>query len=137
MLKRLGFYREFYPGTGSSLPSIHDEVRPTGVAEESAIVEYLRAGNMIAAVMEGMADVIDGELFRGSSGCSSLLTDGVWLWRQDLAHYVERHHVPVPDDFLRFVGESGFRMPVLSDSDLVRLEGIERDGLGPDWWASA
>jgi hypothetical protein len=28
------------------------------------------------------------------------LTDGVWMWPEGLAHYVERHAVRLPDEFV-------------------------------------
>ncbi|MFT5048691.1 MAG: hypothetical protein ACI8QZ_000078 [Chlamydiales bacterium] len=31
---------------------------------------------------------------------SRCLTDGEWVWPEGLAHYVEAHHVRLPDEFL-------------------------------------
>jgi hypothetical protein len=47
-----------------------------------------------------MLDIFDRTPFSEGSGCSSLLTVGAWVWRRDLAHYVERYHVGLPDDFV-------------------------------------
>ena len=133
-MRRVGFFREFYPNR-SSLPWLREHISTRRIRSESKIVEYLRSGHMLAGVMEGMLDIVDGTPFPEGSGCSSLLTDGIWLWRQDLAHYVERHHVGLPDDFVAALVESGFRMPDLSPQDLAALAAAEQEGLGDDWWA--
>lgn len=132
-MRRVGFFREFYPND-SSLPWLREHISTRRIRSESKIVEYLRSGHMLAAVMEGIIDIIDSTPFSEGSGCSSLLTDGTWLWRQDLAHYVERYHVELPDDFVGALVESGFRMPDLSPQDLAALAAAEEEGLGSDWW---
>lgn len=134
MLRRVGFFAEFYPDH-PSLPMLSDHVCAKAARFETRIVGYLRTGHMVAAVMEGMTDYFDGTPFDEGSGCSSLLTDGEWLWRQDLAHYVERYHVELPREFVRRVVDAGFQVPYLSSEKLRELTAAEKDGLGADWWA--
>uniref|UniRef100_A0AAU2A0P4 Uncharacterized protein n=1 Tax=Streptomyces sp. NBC_00093 TaxID=2975649 RepID=A0AAU2A0P4_9ACTN len=50
---------------------------------------YLDAGHVLIDVMEAGHDAITGRAHRHSLGCSSLVTDGTWLWRLDFPHYVE------------------------------------------------
>jgi hypothetical protein len=132
--QRVGFFRKFYPDH-PSLPLLRDHMRPEPAESEPEIVGYLRAGHMLAAVMEGMVDYFDGTPFEGGSGCSSLLTDGIFLWRQDLAHYVERYHVDLPTDFVRALVDAEFRMPELSPDDMRELAESEWQSRGRDWWA--
>ena len=134
MLRRVGFSREFYPGH-PSLPSLREQRSTRRTRSEARIVAYLRGGHMLAAIMEGMTDVLDGTPFDEGSGCSSLLTDGVWVWRRDLAHYVERYHVPLPDEFVRHLVEAGFEVPDLSPQALDALAAADEQALGVDWWA--
>lgn len=58
------------------------------------------------------AEVVNA--YRGCSFCrlcdmpwgtmgSTDLGDGTYLWPQGLAHYVEKHHVKLPDDFVQHV----------------------------------
>ncbi|GAA0801685.1 hypothetical protein [Spirilliplanes yamanashiensis] len=131
MLTRIGFFREFF-ADHPELPSIRDHVRPHPAESAGQVVAYLRAGHVMSAVMEGMTDVIDGRSFEEGSGCSSLLTDGTWLWRRDLAHYVEAHNVELPAAFLRQAARG--EVPPLSADELAELETIERRDYGPDWW---
>ncbi|MEU3446808.1 HD domain-containing protein [Streptomyces thermolilacinus] len=113
VLGLLGFYDEFESRPGQPNGSIRDAVRSVGEPDEARLVAYLDAGHVLLDVMEGGRDVLTGEPHRHSAGCSSLYTDGAWLWRQDLPHYVETHHVRLPDAFLDHVRALDHRMPPL------------------------
>ena len=127
MLRRVGFFREFYPDCADLL-WMRDCMGTRRVRSEERIVRYLEAGHLLSAVMEGMRDYFDGTPFEGGSGCSSFLTDGVWLWRRDLAHYVGRYHVGLPDEFVRHLVESRFAVPELSPEELAALTAAEEQG---------
>ncbi|MBM9504049.1 hypothetical protein [Actinacidiphila acididurans] len=111
MLGLLGFYDELGSRSGRPNGSIHDAVQPVGEPDEMDLVAYLDAGHVLVEVMEGGHDVITGSVHRHSSGCSSLVTDGAWLWRQDFPHYLETHHVSLPETFLEHVRRLNYRMP--------------------------
>ncbi|MFI1360768.1 hypothetical protein ACH4TV_45450 [Streptomyces sp. NPDC020898] len=93
--------------------SIRDAVRPVGEPDEAELVAYLDAGHVLIDVMEGGRDVLTGSAHRHSQGCSSPLTDGTWIWRQDFPHYVETHHVLLPEAFIDHVRRLNHRMPPL------------------------
>ena len=114
MLGLLGFYDELDNHSGQPNGSIRDAVRPVGEPDEAELVAYLDAGHVLVDVMESGRDVITGNPHRHSPGCSSLLTDGSWLWRLDFPHYVETHHVSLPDAFVAHVRGLRHRMPAIS-----------------------
>jgi hypothetical protein len=74
----------------------------------------LDVGRILIDVMEAGHDVITGSAHRHSPGCSSLVTDGTWLWRQDFPHYLETHHVSLPQTFLEHVRSLHYRMPTIA-----------------------
>ncbi|MBS2963028.1 hypothetical protein KGA66_08230 [Actinocrinis puniceicyclus] len=113
MLELLGFYDEFAKDPGRPNGSVRDAVRPAGEPDETDLVAYLDAGHVLIDVMESCPDAITGADHRHSRGCSSPVTDGVWLWRQDFPHYVETHHVLLPAAFLDHVRRLNYRMPAL------------------------
>ncbi|MDX3747829.1 hypothetical protein [Streptomyces sp. AK08-02] len=117
MLGLLGFYDEFEPDTrtrpGGPNGSIHDAVQPFGEPDEADIVAYLDAGHVLIDVMEAGHDVLTGSAHRHSAGCSSPVTDGTWLWRKDFPHYVETHHVLLPEAFVEHARGLDHRMPAL------------------------
>ncbi|MFF3376124.1 hypothetical protein ACFYXF_24605 [Streptomyces sp. NPDC002680] len=113
LLGLLGFYDELDNRPGQPNGSVHDAVRPVGEPDEADLVAYLDAGHVLIDVMEAGHDAITGRAHRHSLGCSSLVTDGTWLWRLDFPHYVETHHVLLPEAFTAHVRGLNHRMPAL------------------------
>lgn len=113
MLGLLGFYDELAKFPGQPNGSIRDAVQDAGEPDEADLVAYLDAGHVLIDVMESAADAITETNHRHSQGCSSPVTDGTWLWRRDLPHYVETHHVLLPEAFLEHVRRLNYHMPAL------------------------
>ena len=97
-LRGVGFW--FHPLSPSELP--RPEVlagHRLDPAEKRALVSYLRSGTLY-------------ESYRGQSWCrfmcgadrftmgSTESTDGVWVWPEGLAHYVEAHDVELPSELV-------------------------------------
>ena len=84
------------------------------------LVEYLNSG-------------IQCNEYRGSSTCrfcgisngSREKTDGDCIWPVGLAHYVEHHHVKLPQEFLDHVKENNYKIPELAC--YPRTESIEHN----------
>jgi hypothetical protein len=87
--------------------------------ERKQIVEYLRTGHTYAA-------------YAGYSYCRFWLcltrppwmgtrdfTDGEWVWPEGLAHYVERHSVRLPDEFVETMRSNSWRSPPSCGRDRV------------------
>ncbi|MGV9589021.1 hypothetical protein [Streptomyces tendae] len=120
-VRAVGFFDELSPGWG--LPTdgpIKDAVRSSADADEHRLVDYLRQGSDIWSEMGAQADVLDPEGPTLVSG-GSLLTDGGWIWRDDLAYYVVRYHLALPEDFVAHVRESGYSPPEVPESRLVEI----------------
>ncbi|MET7488525.1 hypothetical protein [Streptomyces sp. NPDC005538] len=113
VLGLLGFYDELDSRPDQPNGSIREAVRPVGEPDETDLVAYLDAGHILIHVMEAGPDAITGSAHRHSPGCSSLVTDGTWLWRQDFPHYVEAHHVSLPEAFVEHVRGLDYRMPTI------------------------
>ncbi|MFE5599922.1 hypothetical protein ACFQ8O_12120 [Streptomyces coelicoflavus] len=83
-------------------------------------MEHLRQGTGIWAEMGAQADVLDAE-GPTLAGAGPLLTDGAWLWRDDLAYYVATYHLALSRDFRAHVRELGHRPPEVPESRLVDI----------------
>lgn len=77
--------------------SMHDAVDGMSETEASVVARYLRSGLGLIDVMELRPDVLDGTRIAESA---SILGDGQWVWREDLAHYVEKYRVALDPEFL-------------------------------------
>jgi hypothetical protein len=92
-------------------------------------------GELSDSVREKLANYLDGgqmhEQYRGLSWCrfdcgiesskmgSKDLTDGVWIWPEALSHYIRKHSVILPSEFISWaLGESSIPRPSSKDRDL-------------------
>jgi len=95
-LQHVGFFRELPYGdpNGLSISSLLSEIN---LDEKQKIVSYLKSG-VACVVSPGLSrDVLSEN--RNIIGSLSLLTDGIFLWPADLAHYVEKYSVGIPQEF--------------------------------------
>jgi len=97
----------------------HDESLPTP--------QSLVGAPYLPSVRDGICRYLDsGVRFMGWLGYSSCrfscgipdsqmgvrdLSDGRWVWPEGLSHYVRAHHVLLPEQFLRSMGDAGWRCP--------------------------
>ncbi|PKW09341.1 hypothetical protein SAMN05428944_3504 [Streptomyces sp. 1222.5] len=121
MIKRAGF-------TGKSGNFLRDAVRAVGERDEDRLVAYLESSTEIYSVMGAERDVVTGDTW--IPGAGSLVTDGTWLWPAELAHYVRRHHVLLPADFVAHIRDNGYVCPALPEERARAIfdEHFGRDG---------
>jgi hypothetical protein len=88
-------------------PFIHPRllVDPTWAQEDrSRVVQYLASAQAVAWA---------GGPSYCRFGCGGLghteQSDGLWIWPDGLAHYVEHHDIRLPDEFLNHVRNQGYR----------------------------
>jgi len=41
------------------------------------------------------------------------LTDGRWVWPEGLAHYIEVHHVRLPEEYVEVMKQNDWKIPEL------------------------
>lgn len=100
-------------------PSIHEHVLAAALPDADRVVDYLRAGHRLLDFMDISNDLFDSS--RQVLGGPSVLTDGDWMWRDDLAYYVQRHRVTPPGEFLDLMRRRHYIMPVVADEVLDAL----------------
>ncbi|MFD8425903.1 hypothetical protein [Streptomyces sp. NPDC059466] len=119
VLRLLGFFEDFGYSSELTAGPLGPQVQAAGEPDEAEIVEYLDVGHHLTYFMEAGVDVVTGEVHRHTSGCSSLVTDGMWVWRADFAHYLEAYHVPLPAAFVARVRGLRYQMPDLVGADFA------------------
>ena len=111
----VGLFRELTREKKGFLPSIYDAKGKLSAPEASQVAAFLRKGIPVFDVMEATPDPFDAKTF--VKGGPSLLSDGNWVWREDLAHYVERYQIGLPSEFLQHAQRKG--NSVLDDAAIV------------------
>ena len=150
-LKLIGYWNDklqdgsrLYDGRNSDeyaqYPSPMDLVSPGWLGEElSSLINYLNSGAICA-------------MFRGWSTCRFLyenpriggneLTDGVWVWPDGLAHYVEAHDVFLPMEFVDHARNNAYQIPedvhyihkLIWEEPNLTTRIIRRATRGRFWW---
>jgi hypothetical protein len=122
-LRAVGYFSN---GGGGRLPDVRSQIDSFWEPQRKPrILIYLRNG----AVFENRP---------GTTRCllcpSDLpqrdLTDGVWLWPEGLAHYVEKHNVRVPDGMVAQMDALQFRVPKV-DMRMLKLAATGLMDSGP------
>ncbi|MCP9987480.1 hypothetical protein LUX01_13080 [Streptomyces sudanensis] len=106
----VGFFREMQPNPDEVFKeSIFDHLTGGPSYEASNVVRYLESGYPVFDIMEGTRDVLGGKFL--VPGGSSLLTDGQYVWRNDLSYYVREYKINLPVEFLNYMRDRNFEIP--------------------------
>jgi hypothetical protein len=96
--KQVGFWND---SPFSTFPIPQDFVAPKWNANErDRVLRYLRGGEKDTAYF-GIS-WCRFECGEHDMGCWDL-TDGVWIWPEGFAHYLEKHDVKPPQEFVDYV----------------------------------
>jgi len=91
----IGEFEELSPGRGYASIKQHMEAQP--YSGQAYITQYLRNGKTDMVSMKIPKDVFTGEIIE--KGQMLGMNDGVYMWWNTLAHYVERYNLRLPKDF--------------------------------------
>jgi hypothetical protein len=115
----VGFYSELRGGKPHE-PSLRAAVQPVAGADDARVIEYLNAGETLVATAGVVSDVLDPKF--GIIGPPHILTDGTYAWPATFAHYIERHHVRVPDEFVSHMRDNAWTVPHGIDVASLKLD---------------
>ena len=100
--KFIGRYQEFYSDRVDrkyveSLPKLADQIVDAPIEHKDEIISYLNGGKVGLASSAFSHDVFTGEQLRVREQTRH---DGVYEWGEDLAYYVEKYNIRLPQDFV-------------------------------------
>lgn len=110
MYKEFGFWKE-YGKCYIDSPSIylHRNKTINESYNKNKLVNYLNSGGIIAVSSKINFPHIFKDIER--SGDFLLLTDGVWVWPEDLAEYVLNYDVILPNDWYVYIVKNHYKIP--------------------------
>ena len=104
-LKEVGFWQ------GDDEPYTidpHDLVDPSWEkSNRGKIIEYLKNGHVVDNYFGYSWCRFKCGIDDSSMGDADL-TDGEWIWPEGLFHYIEKHNVKLPDEFIARMKERGW-----------------------------
>ena len=115
---RVGFFRELRHGDPQG-PSLRETQGALSAEKCEAAAHYLEVAPTLAATPGYVGDVLDPS--NTMIGSPDLKTDGDWMWPADLAYYVRRYQVALPESFLLHMQSMNWDPPALSRRRLHEL----------------
>ncbi|WP_295222084.1 hypothetical protein [uncultured Chryseobacterium sp.] len=109
MYKEFGFWKE-YGNQYKNFPSVNlylnKEINDS--YDKNKLVSYLNSGGIIAV----SSKINFPHLFKNvkESGEFLLLTDGFWIWPEDLSEYVSNYNVILPDEWYNLIINNNYKI---------------------------
>lgn len=94
----IGNYDELSPGQG--FPLMKDNFYYGDYPKKDKIINYLRNGNIDMVSARTPEDVFTGEII---NGYMLGMNDGVYMWWNTLAYYVDKYDLRLPPDFEKHI----------------------------------
>jgi len=91
---------------------LRNSIQNIGIEDREKIISYLKSGQMILFRPQIVADVLsEKEEWIGST---SIYSDGVWLWKDYLVHYLEKYNIQIPPEFILHAERNNWQSPKIS-----------------------
>lgn len=106
----------------SLCPSIYDFIEPAINSQYNiaGLCRYLEQAQVVATTSRmNFPCVVTGRIYHGSL---SSRTDGVWVWWDDLSHYIKEHALVIPDGMLSHIQANHYSPPLVEDVNVKRFE---------------
>lgn len=109
VFKELEPQAELLPGFNELRNSLNPEVR-------GRVAKYLSGGVPVFDVMGASRDPENPEHF--IPGGPSLISDGEWVWRNDLQYFVANYGIGLPEEFVRKAMAGNIK---LNESEIIAI----------------
>ena len=101
-MKCIGQIKEIY---GDGYPSLRELISDVPFENKENVLHHMKNAQVTAAAAGVFRDILTGEVIPAEALC---LTDGEYYWRSDIAYYVERYNMRLPQEFIEHaVAEEG------------------------------
>jgi hypothetical protein len=130
-LRYAGFFTELGFNQVVFGQTLADAAGSASDPRKDEVVAYLRSGYPVLSISGSARDLLDPDTFIADA--EQLYTDGDWIWRGDLAHYVARHDVALPKEFRLLIEDRGFQRPEVSAFRLAAAEEAVAVKLQTQW----
>lgn len=117
LLKEVGNFKEMGYDDVPDAPSLVDVRGKRRAGHKPEVLAYLRQAKSISFSPGPIEDFFDPSQFVGTH---TMRTDGVFVWPDFLAGYVERHDVLLPEEFEQHMARAAWRLPASLDLDTLQ-----------------
>ena len=124
-LRFAGFFRELTHGDLEG-PSLAEAREVIPLEKRERIARYLERGAVLVIAGSSADDWFDPSNRRVAQ--LAVRTDGEWAWSGDLAYYVARYGVAIPDELEASMERNGWEPPPLTREQIRELLVVLRAG---------
>lgn len=100
-MKTLNIYSEYI--NDSYVGSIKENISNSKDKNKSKVLNHLKNGEIIAAVVGTARDVFTNQAINGEW---VLMTDGTYEWTSDIVYYYEKYNLILPPEFVKHAIEN-------------------------------
>lgn len=87
------------------------------------VIDYLKNGHYISGHRGYTKDLFDES--KKTAGGKSEITDGMWVWTQDVIYYIENYNIGLPDEFLIHMEKNNYKVPKITEQIIYEIgEGL-------------
>lgn len=116
-IKKVGYFKELKHGNREG-ESLYDAISSDPQEHESDIIKYLESGLVLVACGGVVDDILDSS--QKAIASPSAITDGIWVWPDDLVYYVQRYHAKLNREFVSHMEKSGW----IVNQDLIDIDNL-------------
>ncbi len=110
-MNKFGFFDE--QGENAARTLLKQLVSEGPLSNESQVLSYLAQGTQVMAIGGVFTDLLaeDDDVI----GSPHVFSDGTWCWTLDVIHYIETHHISLPQAFLAHMKSNDWQCPPVND----------------------
>lgn len=91
---------------------LRNNIQDGEINDKEKVIAYLKSGQMILFRPEIVPDVLSkDEVWIGNT---SIYSDGVWIWKEYLIHYLEKYNIQLPSEFIFHAKSNNWRSPKIN-----------------------
>jgi hypothetical protein len=115
-MRNFGFFAEMDQENDTRNLSMYDYVRETEDAQKEKIIGYLQKGQILLA-----SSLYNDPVTNEPIETSTVMTDGVWAWPNDLIYLIRHHGVQISADFREHMERRNWSPPKEGELDLLSI----------------
>ncbi|MBL7974063.1 MAG: hypothetical protein JNJ85_04075 [Candidatus Kapabacteria bacterium] len=122
--KIFGFWQE-YGNSYLEYPSLFDFIDEETNAQYSKgnLLTYLKSGYEVYSTTRIKLPIIDN-INNESTSSTTLRTDGVFFWLDEICYLIQYHNLVIPEDFYAHILANNFTIPELTSAPFDLLSKI-------------
>jgi hypothetical protein len=124
MLRYVGYFYELGYDDHPNAPRLSEARGKRPAQHKAEVVRYLKSGKTLIYSPGIATDVFDDS---ATSDTPSIVTDGTYAWRKEIAYYVDRYDIELPSEFEAHMRANDWKVPESIDIRNLKVRSVDPD----------